>query len=189
MSRIFYATFLALILAACSSTKPEPSDGPRLSNVAGDGGVLTTGFTGSGVKVAYRKDGQWERITSTASAKFTSSLGSAADEATVVATMKARRQIAEFLNLKVTSKKTLEEVSETLESNNTESSLDPEKDQAAKVKAAKVTQRLIDSLQQNSTAILNGTVVESEFVDAEARQVTVTVFVDRKTQTAAKDNL
>ncbi|HET8687802.1 MAG TPA: hypothetical protein VFM18_14215 [Methanosarcina sp.] len=167
----YFIIAVVLALSACAS-KPkvveQAAPQPSIEQI-------TTGFTGTGVQVTFTKDGTWKKITSTASASIQGDDFEAQTNAGTIATMRARRQISEFLNLRISSKKTFETISDSMKANQASSSMDAESDAASKEQSSKATQHLVDSIQQTSSAILSGTIVQSEYVDAEKKTVTVVV--------------
>ncbi|MDY7580094.1 hypothetical protein RGU70_17430 [Herbaspirillum sp. RTI4] len=181
------ATLIAtLTLSACSSAPPLSAVPPNVQVASVPSDLLTTGFTRGGLTLVFNKSGQWERITSVSAVTIGSNLIGAADESITVATMKARRQIAEFINTDVKSKRTLTTISTTIQKAEGKTGGEPENNSDDESQtSARIAQMVKDSIVQSSRAILTGTMVESEFIDAEKRQAIVTVFVDRKTAAAA----
>jgi ribosomal protein L22 len=160
------------LLTGCGSfvkkdTPPAPvEERPAIVTPTASAGGLITGFTGTGIKLTYTDKGEWESITSTASAPTYLSTREAAEVAQTVAEMKARRAMAEFVKNEVNSKKVL-----TIYSKNARG--DEEEDAHS--------QEIHDRITQTASSILRGTIVESAYVDASSLTVTVVVRADRKT--------
>ncbi len=167
------AILFAFTLAACSSP-PKTADIPIAATPVAS--TLTTGFTGTGIKLTFDKAGQWERITSTSTTTVMSNVLGAGDEAITVATMKARRQIAEFITTEISSKRTLNTISDTVKKSDVAGESQDD---------VRIAQAVKDSITQSSHAILRGSVVESEYLDAEKVRATVVVAVDRRTAQAS----
>lgn len=180
-------TFLAVLsIVGCSSTPtqaPVSNPRPRYDNIPMDAPVVTPAAINNqktltaglpGIKVTYTKDGGWESITSTASTRVRGSMSGSKDVAVTVATLHARRQIAEFVNVKIQSKRTVDELSRQVQQEVDEDA----DDDTSNKDVSKIVQILHDTITQSSSAVLNGTVVQA--VDVDDDEATVTVFVDRR---------
>ena len=189
--RIVTLSTLCLTLAACSSTKvPDITDpeGTRFGSLAADGTITTRGPSGGKIQITYRKDGKWDSITSTGVARIQGDGPAAIDSAVTVATLRARAQMAELTNVKVTSRKSLRSVTDTLKQNAAVDSTSEADTQDKTEDTSKLTEQVIQDITQTSRAILSGTVVKNEYIDSEANQVLVTVYVDRRTSATAWSN-
>ena len=160
----YLLTLLLVLVVACSTAKKESVDSQN---------KVTSTFQGGGIKISYTKDGEFDYLTSTASAPVTSELLSARDEAITLATVKARRQISEFINTEVHSERFIQTVSKSVQ----EASADSVTDKSIK---SKIAYDVRESIKQKSTAILEGTIVENESYDANSRLVIVTVRASKK---------
>ena len=161
--------FIALSVG-CSTTKKDVESANKISST----------FLGGSIKVSYTKDGQFDFLTSTANAPVTSQLPSARDEAVTVATIKARRQISEFISTEVQSERFISSVSNSLQnsevdSKNTNSSNN-----------SKIAYEVRENIKQKSNAILQGTFVENEQLDTNSGLIVVTVRAGRKESDLAK---
>ena len=132
---------------------------------------IQSGNAGAGIKVTYDDNDEWVSITATATAKVGYNVDYAVDTAITVATLKARRQILEMLNVTMKSGRSVEIVSNTSQGSKNTSN---------------VLEKVRDSITKMSEGVMKGTHVISESVDADNRQVTVTVGVDRRSLNAAK---
>lgn len=148
---------IALTLGACSTQSPIAKK------------TTESRFVGGGITILYTKDGELDGISSTASAPVSSDLQLSINRAVSVATLKARRQIAEFLETEVHSDRFLSTVSLDLQS-----SQDGDKVPDSS-KATNLAVSLRESIRQQSNQILRGTVVEKESFDAKSNVVTVVV--------------
>ena len=77
--------FLSLLVVACTNIAEKEVEKAKA--------LIKTEFLGGGITVTY----DVKSMTSTSTSKVTSKLPSAVDEAFKIATLKARRQIAEFI--------------------------------------------------------------------------------------------
>ena len=190
--RLAFATAVAasLALAACSSTAPRQgqplvASAPRIAVPLDGAGELTTGFTGSGLWLTFTRDGHWQRIVSTASVRIVGRVPGAADDALTVATMKARRQLAEFIQVRITSSRSLQTISRAVQRSGAQAADDAHHAQDGSDASMRIAQRVSDRITQTSRAILRGTLVRSAYIDAERGVATVTVTVDRRSAAMA----
>jgi len=154
-----------VLLSACSSV-PLKKDEPKVN----------TDFMGGNIKVSYTLTGEFDSLTSSGVAKVTSTLPSAVDEAYLVATLQARKQIVEFMKVEVENSNFIRAVAESLQEGvNTNGSPDN------KV-TSKIATELQDNIRQQSKAILIGTYVADKSYDAGSRTVKVVI------RTSVKDN-
>lgn len=174
----------ALFLAACSSTsQPTREQIAAAAQAQAEAATTTAAFAGGNLKLTFGKDGQWLRITSTATANI---LGNdSGSTAKTVATMKANRQIAEFLNTELNSKRGLLTVARSVEGG-AKDAADPESDDVDSQSTA-TAQKVRESIVQSSRAILRGGLVEGEYIDQDKRQAVVVVVVDRNSVEAVKN--
>jgi|694.fasta_scaffold00352_62 hypothetical protein len=155
----FLVVSLAVLLSACS-TFSSKKDEPKVN----------TEFMGGSIKVSYTLSGDLESVTSSGVAKVTSTLPSAPDEAYLVATLQARKQLVEFMKVELESTSFVTAVSKTLQDSESES------DKTVKSNvSAKIASDVQDNIRQNSKALLKGTYVESKTYDPSTRTVKVIV--------------
>ena len=152
---------IALFVSACSPT-PEP-EAQKVK------APIKTEFLGGGLTIAYDEDGEFQSITSVSASKVTSTLPSAVEEALKIATLKARRQIAEFINTEVQSDRFTSSISDSLQAAQTLND-----DTTSKLRNT-IALKVRENITQKSSQILKGTFVQSEKHDAEKDQVIVTV--------------
>lgn len=136
---ILFSTFLVL---GCQSVDKVSTETESVKTTLG------------GLEIHYSSNGQFEHLTSTATAPVTSSLPNARDEAATVATLRARRQISEFLNTNIQSESFTEIVTTSLQQSNQVANTEN------KDVTIKIVTNLRESIRQNSESILKGTVFE-----------------------------
>jgi hypothetical protein len=153
--------FLVLFVSSCTST-PEPK---KTKNNAS----IKTEFLGGGLTIAYDKNGEFQSITSISTSKITSTLPSAVEEAIKIATLKARRQIAEFIGTEVKSHRFTSSISNSLQASQISDS-----DDASKIRNT-IALKVRENITQKSNQILKGTFVKSEKHDNDKNLVVVTV--------------
>jgi hypothetical protein len=160
-------SFLAVILIGCTS-------------ISSDNRKLTSEFVGGDLKVTYNKKGEFESISSKATAYVTNDLPNTRDQAVTIATLKARRQIAEFLKTEVQSERFLVTVSKSIQDTETVNQAGDNKE------SAKIAYNVRESIRQRSSAILQGTYLQSESFNPDTKIVTVVVSAGTKENTLMK---
>lgn len=154
---------LVLCLSACSSV------GKLTENRVENEKSVTAEFMGGDIVVTYTKDGKFESITSAGTARVTSNLPSANEEAFIVATLRARKQLSEFMRTDLESDKFVSTVYNSLqEGEKTENFTDNN------VKS-KIAYDVQENIKQKSSAILKGTFIESKKFDKQTSTVRVVV--------------
>jgi len=144
--------------------------------VAEDELPIKAEFMGGKVVVVYDKEGRLESIESTSTARVVSSLPNAVDESFIVATLKARNQIAEFMNVDVESEKFVDTVFDSLQT----------AENASTNKNQNIARKVQNNIRQKTTAILKGTFVSKKDFDSSTRTVSVTVSSSEREIAAAK---
>jgi hypothetical protein len=155
MKSALYAIAIGMLSTACSTTGSKSN--------------LSTDFMGGDIRVVYNKSGEFESLISTAIVKVASELPSAREEAVTVATVKARRQISEFLKTEVDSERFVTTVTKSIQESNAVS--------GSNISAAnaKIATEVKETIKQKSDSLLKGTVIESEKYDAKNNSIIVTV--------------
>jgi hypothetical protein len=165
-----YKTFMAsllLVLTGCSTTTSQDTESGQSE------------FIGGGITLIYSKKGEFLGLSSKATAQATGKLQSSVDSAISVATLKARRQITEFISVELSSERFVTTVSVDLqESKDNEDIID-------KQSATQIALILRETIKQRSNQLLKGTVVESETYNDESRVVVVVVRAGSKERKAS----
>lgn len=156
MKKLFLALISVALLFGCSST-PKKNDS------------VSSEFLGGNLKITYTKSGEFDSLSSISSVKVTSDLPSAKEEAVSIATVRARRQIAEFLNTEVNSERFVSTVTKTLQESETASGTN------SMTLNSKIANEVKETIRQRSNALLKGTFVESEVYDSNTKTITVVV--------------
>jgi len=137
-------------------------------------------FLGGGITLFYSKNGELEGISSKATAPVLSKLQASIDQAVSVATVKSRRQIAEFLDSEVNSERFITTLSQDLQQSSDSAN------EINKMAGTNIAVSVRDSIRQRSNQILKGTVVEAESYDPSMNIVTVTVRAGTKERNASE---
>lgn len=171
------APIVALMLAACSFTggkqPPSPDVAPRLAESAFQ-------ESGGALHLTFDAQGNWVKITSKGAASLNKDTPSGRETALMIATMRAKRSVAEFLSNDIKSTKTLTRVAHSyaraFQSEETENQAASMNDLDSEAMAdldidgkgvptekARQAQRfasiLTERIQDNSAAILKGAYV------------------------------
>lgn len=152
-------------LVGCSTTQLAQDELP-----------IKAEFMGGNIVVTYDKEGRLERIDSRSTARVVSSLPNAVDESFTVAMLKARNQIAEFMNAEVESERFVDTVFDSLQ---TAQNASTEKNQ-------NIARKVQNNIRQKTTAILKGTFVSKKEFDQSTKTVAVTVSSSEQDIAAAK---
>lgn len=199
-------TVLALVLTACSSTGDKQASkidtGPRAAATR----LAESTFDGTGgtLNLVFDNQGNWTKITAKGTASLSGDTPSARETALMIATMRAKRSVAEFLNNDVKSTKTLTRVARSyaraFQSEDTEnqaasvSDLDSDAmadldidGKGVRTEKARQAQRfasiLTERIQDNSAAILKGAYVSHRAL--QDGQVVVELTATRQSVAAA----
>ena len=132
--------------------------------------VVDTKFLGGEMKISYTWSGELKAVESTGTGKVVSNSPGAVDEAYIVATLRARQQIAEFMRLDLDSEKFKKSVFESLQEAENES-----KQAVSNNVKSKIVTTVQEDIRQKSNAILRGTFVSDKVYDSNTRTVKVTV--------------
>jgi hypothetical protein len=159
---------LVLIQFACTSVPTQNK-------------LLSSDFVGGDLKVTYNKKGEFESISSKATAYVTNNLPNTRDQAVTIATLKARRQIAEFLKTEVQSERFLVTISKSIQDTETLNQAGDNKE------SAKIAYNVRESIRQRSSAILQGTYLQSESFNPDTKIVTVVISAGTKENSLMKD--
>lgn len=162
--------------------------------------------------IEFTDQGGFVGITSKASAPIAGNNAFSVEQATQVATLRARRNIAEFIAKQVTATRTLKVLSHTVQRskentangmtdetqvddrafdtdgelrNGTDGTVVKDKYDNSNVNAERIAQSVRESILTSSVVLLRGTYVSAEKIDAAGRTVTVEVRANRDSVAAS----
>lgn len=158
-----------VLLSACSTFSKV--DGPN---------SVTAEFIGGDLKVTFSKDGQFQSLQSSGTARVTSTLPSASEDAFIVATLRAKQQIVEFMKEEVEGDRFTNTLTKSLQDGN---DINGQVMNEINTKIAKDVQ---ENIRSKSKAILQGVYVESKKFDNSTNTVRVTVKTSAKDVAVAK---
>lgn len=206
---IVIVTILALALAACSSTGSKQASKPdvAIKPDAAASRLAESAFDGSSgtLNLVFDDQGNWVKITSKGTASLGIDTPSGRETALMIATMRAKRTVTEFLSNEVKSTKTLtrvarsyartfqseETASPDASTNNLDTDVMDDLDidaNGARTEKAREAQRLAtvltERIHENSGAILKGAYVSLRALEGE--QVIVELTITRQSIAAAQ---
>lgn len=166
MKSIFLVLVFSIFLFSCSSTNEKKSSSVNYT--------YTTEISNN-MKITFDDEGNFKEIISIASAPIPLDISLAKNSAIVIATMLARRNISEFLNVEITSENFVENISNTLDNNNNQD----------KTLNQKTAHKLKDNISTRSRSILKGSYVKETIVVD--NRVTVTVISTNRINNKMKE--
>lgn len=161
-----------LALSACSSTKLA-DNGP-----SSDAVKFTQDF--GKVEVTFNDKGEWESLKSSATSAVPISADAGLEQGMNVALMRAKRNIAEFINQDLKSKTTTDTITKALEKNVAED------DVKSKQQAADIASEITEKISVEANGILKGIYIVDRKVSTDSKTVVVTVQVDKRSMNAAR---
>ena len=201
-------TILALAMAACSSPGSKQANHPDsvIKPDAAASRLAESAFDGSSgtLNLVFDDQGNWVKITSKGTASLSADTPSGRETALMIATMRAKRTVTEFLSNDVKSTKTLTRVArsyarsfqseETADPGASTSNIDTDAmddldidGKGARTEKARQAQHfasiLTERIQDNSAAILKGAYVSLRAFEGE--QVIVELTTTRQSIAAA----
>lgn len=159
MLKKFALVSTVVLLSACSSLTSKV-DGPD---------SVVAEFMGGDIKVTFNKDGQFESIQSAGTARVTSTLPSATEDAFIVASLRAKQQIAEFMKEEVEGDRFTNTLTDNIQNGSDING------QVINEVNSKIAKQVQENIKSKSKAILQGVYVESKKFDNSSNTVRVTV--------------
>jgi hypothetical protein len=160
-----------VMLSACSTLGDKRVEGTE---------SVTAEFMGGDLKVTFNKDGQFELLQSAGTARVTSTLPSAREEAFIVANMRAKQKIVEFMKNELEGDKFSNVAFDSLQNGQSING------QANNEVNSKIAYQVQENIKSKSKAILQGVYVESKKFDSSTNTVRVVVRTGTKDIGAAK---
>ena len=158
--KVIAVAVLAVVMSACSTTKPT-------GEVTEDGVKLAKNF--GKVEVVFSTFGEWQSIKSSASSAVPIEHDAGIEQAMNVATMRAKRNIVEFIQSDLKSKKTTDTMTDAMVEHNIN-----------KEKASKLSSKITESIVEESSGIVRGAYIDDRKISDDGKNVTVSVIVDKR---------
>lgn len=174
MKKLVAVAILALAVSACSTTKL----GDNETAYSSEAQKFTQDF--GKVEVTFNDKGDWESIKSSATSAVPIDNDMGLEQGMNVATMRAKRNIVEFINLDLKSTKTTDTITKSLAKNVAEN------DEQTKQRAANIANEITEKISVQADGILKGTYIIDRKVSNDHRMVSVTVQVDKRSMKAAR---
>jgi len=172
MRKLVIAVAVSIALGGCSTfgTKTAAEQKPVVAE-----------FVGGNLKVNYTMSGELESIVSSNSVRLTSTLPYAQDEAYTLATLRAKKQIVQFMREELETENFASTIFKSLQAAEAEDG----KETSKSVKSD-IAGELQSNIKQKSSAILQGVFVEEKSYDAKTNTITVVVKTSTKSVDTAK---
>lgn len=167
----FVIALCVVSLSACSTIADKRVEGPD---------SVTAEFMGGDLKVTFNKDGQFESIESAGTARVTSTLPSATEEAFIVANMRAKQRLVEFMKNEMEGNKFTNAATDSLQRSQSMNG------QSNNEVNSKIAYQVQENIKSKSKAILQGVYVESKKFDTSTNTVRVVVKTGVKDIATAK---
>ena len=172
MKKVILVVAMAAVLSACSTTKVADVD--PVSNEA----VKFTQDFGK-VEVTFTDKGDWEVVKSSATSSVPIDVDAGLEQAMNVATMRAKRNIVEFINTDLKSSKATESMTNSLAKNVSSD------DQKSQERAANIATQIQEKISVQADGLLKGVYVVDRKISSDKRNVVVTVQVDKRSMRTA----
>jgi hypothetical protein len=162
-----------LSLAACSTTKLSDVD-----STSNDAVKFTQDF--GKVEVTFNDKGDWESLKSSATSSVPINVDMGLEQGMNVATMRAKRNIVEFINQDLKSNKTTDTITKALAKNVSSD------EETSKQRAANIATEITEKISVQADGILKGVYIVDRKVSPDQKTVSVTVAVDKRSMRAAR---
>lgn len=200
--KVFVAMLFAVLVAACSGTTPRPQP-----NTAGaykqelPSATAESAFqesTGT-LNLVFDAQGNWVRLSAKGSAGLADDSPSSRESALMVASLRAKRALSEFLSSQVKSETTVRRIAKSYTRNfqsaeqlgdepasdsEAAPATDDEKRSTKSVQAHRVASALVERIRESSAAILKG--VHVTYRSFEDGRVVVEVSATRQSIATAR---
>jgi hypothetical protein len=175
VKKLILVAAIAATMAGCSSLGNKNAD---LEPVSKEAIKYTQDF--GKVEVTFTDKGDWESLKSSATAAVPLTDEGALEQAMNVATMRAKRNIVEFIKTDLQSKKTTEIMTNAL-------GKDVVADDAkTKERAGHITTKIQENIAVEASGIVSGVYILERKVTNDQKMVVVTLQVDKRSMRAAR---
>jgi hypothetical protein len=199
MKSLVFIIFAAILATGCSTAKHYSSD----DFADQQGKTAQTNFLESygPLKLVFNEKGVWTNIETSATAPVTFDADEGREVAFKIATMRAKRNLVEFISNDLKSSKSLKSITNSYlksigqqESANSSGYVDDEDEGSGNVQTSKeirqkantIATTLRENIADNAQTILKGVYVSERKVSRDGSQVSVTIAVSRKSMTVAE---
>ncbi len=173
MKKVILVAAIAAVLSACSTTRTADLD-----PVSKDAVKYTQEF--GKVEVTFNDKGEWESLKSTGTSAIPLSDNAALEQAMNVATMRAKRNIVEFIQTDLQSSKSHEVITNAL-------AKDVSSDDAkARERAGNIASKIQEKISTQADGLLKGVYITDRKISGDKTMAVVTVTVDKRSMRAAQ---
>ena len=172
MKNLIIVSTIALALSACSTTKLTDID-----PVSTDAVKYTQDF--GKVEVTFNDKGDCDSIKSSGTSSVPIDVDAGLEQGMNIATMRAKRNIVEFINTDLKSSKTTEAMTNSLAKNVASG------DETSQERAANIATQVQEKISVQADGLLKGVYVIERKISSDKRTVVVTVQVDKRSMRAA----
>jgi hypothetical protein len=173
MKKVILVAAMAAVLSACSSMKSVDLD-----PVSKDAVKYTQEF--GKVEVTFNDKGEWESLKSTGTSAIPMSDNAALEQAMNVATMRAKRNIVEFIQTDLQSSKSHEAITNALAK---DVSAD---DNKSRERAGTIATKIQEKITTQADGLLKGVYITDRKISGDKTMAVVTVTVDKRSMRAAQ---
>jgi hypothetical protein len=162
-----------LALSACGTTS-------KLTNtdVTEEGTQFAQDF--GKVQVTFDDKGNWISLKSSAASFVPIAHDAGIEQGMNVATLRAKRNIVEFINTDLKSKKTTDTITKALAKNVSED------DTESKQRVANIATEITEKITVEASGIIRGVYITERKVSSDGKNVVVTVSVDKRSMRVAR---
>lgn len=173
MKKVILVAAMAAVLSACSTVKTTDLD-----PVSKDAVKYTQEF--GKVEVTFNDKGEWESLKSTGTSAIPMSDNAALEQAMNVATMRAKRNIVEFIQTDLQSSKSHEAITNAL-------AKDVSSDDAkSRERAGNIATKIQEKITTQADGLLKGVYITDRKISGDKTMAVVTVQVDKRSMRAAQ---
>jgi hypothetical protein len=172
MKKVILAAAVAAILSACSTTHVD------LNAVSKDAVKYTQEF--GKVEVTFNDKGEWESLKSTGTSAIPLSDNAALEQGMNVATLRAKRNIVEFLQTDLQSSKTHEAITTALAKDVSSD------DNKTRERAGNIATKIQEKISSQADGLLKGVYITDRKISNDQTMAVVTVQVDKRSMRAAQ---
>ena len=172
MKKLILVTAVALALSACSTTKVS------LDETSKDAVKYTQEF--GKVEITFNDKGEWETLKSTGTSAIPLTDNAALEQAMNVATMRAKRNIVEFIQTDLNSSKSHEANTNALAK---DVSSDENK---TRERAGNIATKIQEKIAVEANGIVKGVYITDRKISNDKSMAVVTVEVSKKSMRAAQ---
>lgn len=173
MKKLILVALLATAVSACSTTKLSEAD-----PVSKEAVKYTQEF--GKVEVTFNDKGDWESLKSSATASVPLEDPMALEQAMNLASMRAKRNIVQFMKVDLQSSETTETLTNALAKDVTAD------DQKSRERAGNIASKIQEKIAVQADGILKGAYISDRKVSSDNKVVVVTMQVDKRSMRAAQ---